>query len=124
MVFKLLKPSSRIFQLSDFSAETLPILSTSWEMNTNKVDVIRTPNVFAKLVKMVTHHGKNHAHGLSKVIHSLVLMQLMPLVSQNNQTTNNQITMIHWIKIMLIWMLKINKIPITKMQTCNNQLTI
>merc|ERR1712131_107984 len=76
------------------------------------------------MVKMVIHHGKNHAHGHSRAIHSLAVMQLLLLVIQNNQTINNQMAMIHWTKIMLIWVPKINKIPITKMQTCNNQLTI
>merc|ERR1719322_1301064 len=74
------------------------------------------------MVKMVIQHGKNHAHGNSKAIHLLVVMLLLPLVNQNNQTTNNQMVMIHWIKIMLIWMLKINKIQIIK--TINNHLTV
>ena len=58
-------------------------------------------NVFVKMVKMVIHHGKNLAHGHSRVIHLLVVMLLMPLVIQNNQITINQMVMIHWIKIML-----------------------
>merc|ERR1711990_685153 len=65
---------------------------------------------------------KNLAHGHSRVIHLLVVMLLMPLVIQNNQITINQMVMIHWIKIMLIWMLKINKIQIIK--TTNNHMTV